>query len=474
VKVETSLVSGIYTWNVYESPAASNSLGQKFHVALGYRTALTSNFVYTVFRDWDATNNVATGFSPARCDSGFGAMSTNYEFTSTGGTHTGVSRPLPDGTNHANIYDFTEGLGNSYGTGTNGTTPPTFSSPLTWTGIVNAPVLVATGIRTATILSGGSGYTTAPTIAFTGGGASTQATATCTVSAGVVTAIQILTPGFGYTSQPTITFNPTSGGTGASAEIRGVAGSYSDWRPVVQLQVSGGYTGGFGISDIALGKQPTQTSGTNYGAYTFNARLNPGFMYREMAVGSTTTDYVYSVTIDRMYWSFRANGTTFIDSYYIGAYDSFMSSLDDPLPLCGVYLGAVNGNTTQIQPLTGYGFSPSEPKLSSITYSSSYPAFCVSPPYSLGVTSGQHYPLLCSHNNNEGYSNRRIPVRFVLNGRGWNGYNTNIWWRGMLKDVYLCQAGISAWQDEIQWTVGATQYNAVKLSSGDGFWGLKV
>jgi hypothetical protein len=449
-------------------------LGQKFHIALGYRTSQTNYFAYTIFRDWNATTNVATGFPPARADGGFGAMSTNYEFTSTGGTHSGVSRPLPDGTTHANIYDFTVSLGNSYGTGTNGTTPPTFATPMTWTGIVNAPVLVATGIRSVTILSGGSGYSTPPDVVFSGGGASTQATATCTVSGGVVTSVTIVTNGYGYTSQPTITFNPTSGGTGASAEVRGVAGSYSDWMPVVQLQASGGYTGGYGISDITLNKQPTQQTGTNYGAYTYNARLNPGFAFREVAVGSTTTDYVYTVNIDRLIITLRGNGTTFLDAYYLGAYESFMSSTDDPLPICACYLGGPNGNTGQIQPLSGFGFSPSEPKLSSISYTTGYNNFACGPLYQLSTTSGQNYPLFCSHAVSEGYSGRRIPVRFVLYGRGWQGYNTNIWWRGMLKDVYMCQAGISAWQDEIQWTVGATQYNAVRMSNGDGFWALKV
>jgi hypothetical protein len=48
-------------------------------------------------------------------------------------------------------------------------------------------------VRSVTITSGGSGYITAPTITFTGGGATTQATATAVVQSGAVTRINLLT-----------------------------------------------------------------------------------------------------------------------------------------------------------------------------------------------------------------------------------------------------------------------------------------
>ena len=61
------------------------------------------------------------------------------------------------------------------------------------------------------ITTGGTGYTSAPTVAISGDG--TGATATATVTAGAVTAINITNPGSGYT-YVTITF---SGGAGANA-----------------------------------------------------------------------------------------------------------------------------------------------------------------------------------------------------------------------------------------------------------------
>jgi len=64
-----------------------------------------------------------------------------------------------------------------------------------------------------TITDGGSGYTSAPTITFSGGGG-TQAGATATVSGGAVSAITITNGGTGFTSAPTVAF---SGGEGSGA-----------------------------------------------------------------------------------------------------------------------------------------------------------------------------------------------------------------------------------------------------------------
>ena len=54
---------------------------------------------------------------------------------------------------------------------------------------------------------GGSGYTSAPLVAITGGGG-TGAAATATVAAGAVTGFTITAPGSGYTSAPTVTITP--------------------------------------------------------------------------------------------------------------------------------------------------------------------------------------------------------------------------------------------------------------------------
>jgi hypothetical protein len=55
-------------------------------------------------------------------------------------------------------------------------------------------------------VSGGSGYTTAPTIIISGGGGRTGAVATCTLSGNSVNGITVTNYGKGYTTKPTVIF----------------------------------------------------------------------------------------------------------------------------------------------------------------------------------------------------------------------------------------------------------------------------
>jgi hypothetical protein len=70
-------------------------------------------------------------------------------------------------------------------------------------------------VNSLSIAAGGTGYTSAPTVTFTGGGGS-GAAASATVSGGAVVSITVTSPGSGYTSVPTVNFTG-GGGTGASA-----------------------------------------------------------------------------------------------------------------------------------------------------------------------------------------------------------------------------------------------------------------
>jgi hypothetical protein len=67
--------------------------------------------------------------------------------------------------------------------------------------------LSGTFVTSYTLVSGGSGYTTAPTVTLSGGGGF-GATATATISGGMVTAINPGNAGSGYTSPPTVTISP--------------------------------------------------------------------------------------------------------------------------------------------------------------------------------------------------------------------------------------------------------------------------
>tara|TARA_R110001583_G_scaffold3822_1_gene23370 strand:+ start:200 stop:919 length:720 start_codon:yes stop_codon:yes gene_type:complete len=76
----------------------------------------------------------------------------------------------------------------------------------------------AKSVQTLTIANGGVGYTSIPTITITGGGSPiTTATATCTLTLGVVTSVTITNAGSGYTQNPSVVLS-TSGST-EGAEI---------------------------------------------------------------------------------------------------------------------------------------------------------------------------------------------------------------------------------------------------------------
>ncbi len=100
---------------------------------------------------------------------------------------------------------------------------------------VTPRILVAPGfthqrpkaVASVTVSNQGSGYTSAPTVSFSGGGGF-GAQATVTVTDGEVTAITVTKSGNGYTSAPTVTL---SGGGGTGASVTAVLGDSAN--PVV-------------------------------------------------------------------------------------------------------------------------------------------------------------------------------------------------------------------------------------------------
>lgn len=69
-------------------------------------------------------------------------------------------------------------------------------------------------VSSITILNGGSGYTSSPTVSFNGSGSGAAGTAT--VTDGVVISVTVTNGGSGYTSPPTVSFSG-GGGSGATA-----------------------------------------------------------------------------------------------------------------------------------------------------------------------------------------------------------------------------------------------------------------
>ena len=123
-------------------------------------------------------------------------------------------------------------------------------------------VATVTGVvRTITVTNGGSGYSFVPNVIFSGGGG-TGAAATATVTNGRVTGITITNPGSGYTSPPAVSF---SDGTGvvtraaATATITGAvnainitaAGTNYTSAPIVTI-TGGGGTGAAATATLTL------------------------------------------------------------------------------------------------------------------------------------------------------------------------------------------------------------------------------
>ena len=100
--------------------------------------------------------------------------------------------------------------------------PPTlmtvgmFGYSITVTGGLVSAGTQATGVTGLAVVSGGSGYTDAPTVTISGGGG-TGATGYALINSnGQVTWVNVVSPGSGYTSTPTVTLSG-GGGTGATA-----------------------------------------------------------------------------------------------------------------------------------------------------------------------------------------------------------------------------------------------------------------
>ena len=69
-------------------------------------------------------------------------------------------------------------------------------------------------VASVSITNPGSGYTSPPTIIFSGGGVTNpnqQAIAVCTISGGSISSVTVISAGFGYTSVPVITLSSVSG-----------------------------------------------------------------------------------------------------------------------------------------------------------------------------------------------------------------------------------------------------------------------
>ena len=120
----------------------------------------------------------------------------------------------PNATYHSYSYSKTGSNVDCYiiDTGTSHTHPFLFDSSGN-TRVNGLPGYGFEGVSGVKITSGGSGYTSSPTVVFSGGGG-TSAAGTATLSSGAVSYVRITNFGSGYSSAPTVSF---TGGGGSSA-----------------------------------------------------------------------------------------------------------------------------------------------------------------------------------------------------------------------------------------------------------------
>jgi hypothetical protein len=81
-------------------------------------------------------------------------------------------------------------------------------APAAW--VPSGATLSATAVATLssiTITNSGSGYSSAPIITISGGGALNQALAICTIVGGSIATVTVISPGYGYTSTPDVKIN---------------------------------------------------------------------------------------------------------------------------------------------------------------------------------------------------------------------------------------------------------------------------
>jgi hypothetical protein len=112
-----------------------------------------------------------------------------------------------------------------------------------------ATTTISGKVDTVIVTAGGSGYTSAPTIGFTGG-AGSGAEATAYVNGGVIVGIEVTNGGSGYTSKPTVTI--TGGGGSAGAAITTATLGFVD-----SITLTNGGTGFTSAPTVTFSAPPT-------------------------------------------------------------------------------------------------------------------------------------------------------------------------------------------------------------------------
>jgi hypothetical protein len=162
------------------------------------------------------------------------------------------------------------------------------------TGAKNAVALTTGSVSTATVSNAGSGYTSAPTVAFSApqvdGGV--QATGTAVISGAPVTSITLSAAGSGYTSAPTVTISAQVGDTGTGATATAQLSGTGVTGTTVTAGGSGYTTAtvAFSVPQVAGGTTATGTATITAGAITAITVTNAGTGYTSAPTVTITGD----------------------------------------------------------------------------------------------------------------------------------------------------------------------------------------
>ena len=179
------------------------------------------------------------------------------------------------------------------------------------------------------------------------------------------------------------------------------------------------------------------------------------------ALPTTAFTYAYSTLIDRLAIGAWTATATSRFGWYIGLYDSFYSTTDDPFPLCLCWIGQDGGSST---PVWSRGASTREPMT---TIADAY-NFYVTQGGSNGFSSWSQTLI-----NNLYQGGRPWVGRVVLGGKG-GSYDTSNgtlrYPRGLFRDLFISRSSLSSNGDRITWSVGAQNYAGViyRATSGTG------
>ncbi|MFN7564036.1 MAG: beta strand repeat-containing protein, partial [Prosthecobacter sp.] len=210
--------------------------------------------------------SVASGLVSSISTTAGGVHSTVPDVTLTGGGGSGATAVATLGLSAASFSI-------AGGTTVYSTAPTVTITGGGGSGATATAVLTSGVVSGITITNAGVGYTSAPTIAFSGGTittAGTNPTGTGNATNFVVSGIQVTNPGSGYTSAPSVNFNTGTGTTAIANMSAVILAANSSIGGSGDMAINPGITGAFTLTKVGSGT--LMLNGTNtHGTTTVNA-----------------------------------------------------------------------------------------------------------------------------------------------------------------------------------------------------------